>query len=164
MEEELDAIAEGERQWVPVIGEFYGPLAKQVERAQAEIEVVPQVPEYVDKDCPKCSQRLLVRYGRYGKFVACSGFPDCRHVEPLLEKIGVPCPTCTADLVERRTRKGRSFFGCIKYPECEWTSWKRPLSTPCPDCKGMLVQSSKTKSTCLECKAVALLQISEAVA
>ena len=164
MEEELDAIAEGERQWVPVIGEFYGPFAKQVERAQAEIEVVPQVPEYVDKDCPKCSQRLLVRYGRYGKFVACSGFPDCRHVEPLLEKIGVPCPTCTADLVERRTRKGRSFFGCIKYPECEWTSWKRPLSTPCPDCKGMLVQSSKTKSTCLECKAVALLQISEAVA
>lgn len=164
MEEELDAIAEGERQWVPVIGEFYGPFAKQVERAQAEIEVVPQVPEYVDKDCPKCSQRLLVRYGRYGKFVACSGFPNCRHVEPLLEKIGVPCPTCTADLVERRTRKGRSFFGCIKYPECEWTSWKRPLSTPCPDCKGMLVQSSKTKSTCLECKAVALLQISEAVA
>ena len=164
MEEELDAIAEGERNWVPVIGGFYGPFAKQVELAQAEIEVIPQVPEYLDKDCPKCSQRLLVRYGRYGKFVACSGFPDCRHVEPLLEKINVACPTCTADLVERRTRKGRTFFGCIRYPECEWTSWKRPLATPCPDCNGMLVQSSKNKTSCLECKAVAMLLVPETAA
>jgi DNA topoisomerase-1 len=94
----------------------------------------------------------VIRHGRYGKFIGCSTFPTCRFTEPWLERIGVRCPQDAGELVERRTRKGRVFYGCANYPACDFTSWKRPLATPCANCGGMLVQENSTSAVCMECQ------------
>jgi DNA topoisomerase-1 len=152
METDLDKIAHENADWIEIIREFYEPFAKQVEKAEIEMPEVKAEPEYIGRECPECQQgQLIIRWGRYGKFVSCDRFPECRYTEPYLEKIGVTCPEDGGDLVERRTRKGRIFFGCANYPECEFTSWKRPLPTPCPNCKGMLVIANKNDASCLEC-------------
>jgi DNA topoisomerase-1 len=153
MEDDLDRIASGEENWVQVIREFYEPFSKVVERAKAEMPESKAGPEFVGRTCPTCNQgQLIIRWGRYGKFIGCERFPDCRHTEPWLEKIGVICPLDGGDIVERRTRKGRVFFGCANYPECEFTSWKRPLATPCPNCAGTLVIANKQFAQCLKCE------------
>jgi DNA topoisomerase-1 len=152
MEEELDEIAEGSRPWVEVIREFYGPFAKQVKRANEEMPEMRAEPELLDRMCPESGHPLVVRHGRYGKFIGCSNFPECRYTEPWLEKIGVKCPLDGGDLVERRTRRGRVFYGCANYPECEFTSWKRPLPQPCPDCGGTLTAENRTHAVCLKCE------------
>jgi DNA topoisomerase-1 len=99
-----------------------------------------------------CGSDLVIRYGRFGKFISCSTFPACRHTEPWLEKIGVKCPEDGGEIVERKTRKGRVFFGCANYPTCQFTSWKRPIAAPCPNCGGMLVISNKREVQCLNCE------------
>jgi len=152
MEEDLDKIAAGDAEWVKIMDEFYGPFSKKVEKAQEDMPVVKSEPEPVGRDCPKCGRELVIRYGRYGKFISCSGFPDCRHTEPWLEKIGVTCPQDGGDLVERKTRKGRTFFGCNNYPECDFTSWKRPIEQPCPNCQGLLVIVNKREVQCIKCE------------
>lgn len=152
MEEELDEIASGEREWVPVLREFYGPFAEQIKAAETDMPQVNTGPEYVGRDCPKCGKPLLMRYGRYGKFIGCSGFPECRHVEPILEKVGVACPKDGGDLIERKTRKGRVFYGCANYPNCDWTSWKKPIKPPCPTCGGLLVIANKNSAVCTVCE------------
>lgn len=152
MEADLDLIAAGEKDWAPVIDSFYKPFAEQVRRAEAEMPNVNTGPEEIGRDCPDCGKPLVIRYGRYGKFIGCSGFPECRHMEPWLEKVGVSCPLDGGDLVERRTRKGRTFYGCANYPECEWTSWKRPLPQPCPECGGLLVVKNRTHAVCTVCE------------
>ena len=152
MEEQLDQVAGGNQSWVKVISEFYGPFAEQVQHAN---EVMPEVktePEEAGRDCPDCGQPLVIRWGRHGKFIGCSNFPTCRYTEPWLEKIGVRCPKCEGDLVERKTRKQRTFYGCVNYPECDFTSWKKPLATPCPNCKGMLVFANKQFAACINCE------------
>ncbi len=155
MEEELDKIASGDLGWVSVIREFYGPFSEVVERAKAEMPESKAEPEYVGRTCPTCNQgQLIIRWGRYGKFIGCERFPDCRHTEPWLQKIGVICPLDSGELVERRTRKGRTFFGCANYPACEFTSWKRPLPAPCPNCGGTLVIANKLNASCLKCETV----------
>ncbi len=151
MEEDLDRIAAGEREWVPVLREFYGPFKAEVERAYQEIPAIELGDEEVGRDCPQCGGKLIVRWGRFGKFIGCSNFPECRYTEPWLEKIGVACPECGGEIVERKTRKGRIFYGCMNYPTCQWTSWKRPLPTPCPVCGGMLVLQNKQWAKCLNC-------------
>jgi DNA topoisomerase-1 len=156
MEEDLDKIAAGEAKWVKVMDEFYGPFAKTVEKAQVDMPVVKSGPEPIGRECPECGKELVIRYGRYGKFISCSGFPDCRHTEPWLEKIGVTCPKDGGDIVERKTRKGRIFYGCNNYPECDFTSWKRPIERPCPKCGGLLVISNKREVQCLKCEEVFL--------
>jgi len=121
-------------------------------------------PEEIGRDCPECGSPLVLRHGRYGKFIGCSNFPECRHTEPWLEKIGVKCPKCGGDLVARRTRKGRPFYGCENYPECEFTSWKRPLASPCPSCGGLLIVENRQQARCTECDeqfAQSILQIEE---
>lgn len=151
LEDKLDEIAAGERKWVDVVGDFYGPFAEQVRHAE---EVMPEVkaePEKIDRMCPECGNQLIVRHGRYGKFIGCSNFPTCRHTEPWLEKIGVKCPLDGGELVQRQTRKGRVFYGCANYPECEFTSWKRPLPHSCPDCNNLLVVSNKEHAQCIHC-------------
>ncbi len=152
MEEDLDKIADGEAEWVKIIDEFYGPFAKKVEKAQEDMPVVKSGPEPIGRNCPECGRELVIRYGRYGKFISCSGFPECRYTEPWLEKIGVTCPQDGGDLVERKTRKGRTFFGCKNYPECDFTSWKRPIPQPCPNCQGLLVIANKREVQCLKCE------------
>jgi DNA topoisomerase-1 len=158
MEEDLDRVAEGSEDWTRVIDAFYKPFAITVAKAQAEMPVTNTGPELIGRACPECNKDLILRYGRYGKFIACSGFPACRHTEPFLLKIGVTCPKDSGDVVERKTRKGRIFFGCNNYPNCDFTSWKRPLAQPCPSCSGLLVVASKREAQCTACEETFLLE------
>lgn len=152
MEEDLDRIAAGQQNWVKTIRSFYDPFARQVALAEKSMPENKSGPEPIGRSCPKCGQELVIRWGRYGKFIACSGFPDCRYTEPWLEKIGVQCPKDQGDLVERKTRKGRTFYGCANYPNCDFTSWKLPLPKPCPACGGLLVVANKNQAQCLDCQ------------
>jgi DNA topoisomerase-1 len=152
MEAELDQIASGEREWVPVLREFYAPFEKDLKRAEVEMEEVDIGNQETGEMCPECGQPLVIRFGRYGKFIGCSGFPECRYTQPFLEKIGVACPECGSDLVEKKTRRGRTFYGCSNYPECEFASWQRPLPQPCPNCGGLVVQKGRDKAQCIACE------------
>ncbi|MFZ5905127.1 MAG: type I DNA topoisomerase [Chloroflexota bacterium] len=157
MEEDLDKIAAGNEEWVRVMNAFWGPFSVKVAKAQAEMPVTKSGPEPIGRACPECGRELVIRYGRYGKFISCSGFPECRHTEPWLEKIGVTCPKDGGDVVERKTRKGRIFYGCMNYPNCDFTSWKRPLAQPCPKCGGLLVIANKREAQCTVCQESFLL-------
>jgi len=152
MEEHLDEIAAGQREWVPVVREFYIPFKQRLDEADRKIEKVDLEPQEIGRDCPECGQPLIIRWGRYGKFIGCKGFPECRYTEPWLEKVGVACPQCGGDLVEKRTRKGRVGYGCINYPDCEFWVWKRPLPQPCPACGGLLTEGRKGWAKCIACE------------
>ena len=152
MEEDLDRIANGELPWVKVVREFYEPFSKQVSQAEKDIPEMNMGPELVGRACPECGHDLVIRWGRFGKFISCSNFPECRYTEPWLEKIGVKCPQDGGEIVERKTRKGRTFYGCANYPECDFTSWKRPLASPCPACGGLLVVADKRNAQCTVCE------------
>jgi DNA topoisomerase-1 len=152
MEDDLDRIASEGQEWVPIVRRFYEPFKAEVDRAKAHAPNVEVQSERTERACPDCGQELVIRYGRYGKFIGCSDFPTCRYTEPWLDKIGVACPNCGNDLVERKTRKGRTFYGCSTYPSCDWTSWKRPLGTPCPVCGGLLIVQSKDWAVCQKCR------------
>jgi DNA topoisomerase-1 len=151
MEEKLDEIAAGECAWVEVVRDFYEPFEEQVRHAEEAMPEVKAEPEKIDRTCPECGHQLIIRHGRYGKFIGCSNFPTCRYTEPWLDKIGVKCPKDGGDLVQRRTRRGRVFYGCVNYPDCDFTSWKRPLPYSCPDCNGLMVVSNKEHAQCLNC-------------
>ena len=152
MEEDLDMIANGQAEWVEVMHEFYRPFAEDVKKAQAEMPVTKTGPEPIGRQCPEDGGELVIRHGRFGKFISCSNFPTCRYTEPWLEKIGVICPKDGGELIERKTRKGRTFYGCINYPNCDFTSWKRPLKQPCPKCGGLLVVADRHKAQCTNCQ------------
>jgi len=157
MERDLDKIAAGDERWVKVIREFYEPFNAQVQRAQTEMPTQKAELEKIGRACPECGHDLVIRWGRYGKFVSCSNFPACRHTEAFLEKIGVTCPKDAGEIVIRKTRKGRLFYGCANYPNCDFTSWKRPLPNACPKCGGMLVEANKREAQCLNCQESFLL-------
>ena len=187
MEEELDEVARGEGQWEPVVRQFYKPLEARLEAAAA----APRIEEVTDEVCDKCGKPMIKRWGRYGQFLACSGFPECRNTRPLegesegapvptdvkcdlcespmvarggrfgrflacsrypdckgtkpiLVKVGVVCPKDGGDIVERRTRRKRIFYGCANYPKCDFTSWSRPMPLPCPNCKGLIVVAGRS--------------------
>lgn len=156
MEEELDEIAEGKRQWRPALREFYEPFACDLEKARTQMPQIVQE-EPVRRDCPSCGgvNTLVIRYGRFGKFIGCANYPECRYTEPWLERMGIACPTCGSEkggeIVVRRSRRGRTFYGCSRYPECDFTSWKRPLHTPCPNCGGLLVEQTRKTARCQTC-------------
>jgi DNA topoisomerase-1 len=152
MESDLDRIASGEQPWVDLIRDFYAPFEKQVQKAEEAIPEMKMELEPIGRTCPKCGHELVTRWGRFGKFISCSNFPECRYTEPWLEKIGVRCPKDGGEIVERKTRKGRTFYGCINYPACDFTSWKLPLATPCPNCQGLLVVADKQHAQCLQCE------------
>ncbi len=152
MEAELDAIASGKRSWVRVIDDFYEPFSAQLEEARIAMPEVKAEPEILDRECPESGHPLQIRHGRYGKFIGCTNFPECRYTEPWLERIGVQCPQDGGDIVERRSRRGRVFYGCSNYPECDFTSWKRPLKAPCPNCGGTLVAENRKLASCLRCE------------
>lgn len=152
MENDLDQIASGEKIWQDIIGDFYEKFSPQVERAKEEMPETKTGLEKIGRECPQCGHDLVIRFGRFGKFISCNNFPTCRYTEPMLEKVGVKCPECAnGEIVLRRTRKGRIFYGCSNYPECQFTSWKLPVATPCPTCGGLLVVSNKREVTCTKC-------------
>lgn len=157
LENELDDIAAGKLQWRPMLNEFYRPFEQQLNDARRNMPQIAQE-EFVGRDCPSCGghQTLMVRYGRYGKFIGCGNYPECRYTEPWLDRMGIACPTCGkehgGELVERRSRRGKVFFGCSRYPDCDFTSWKRPTPQPCPNCGGLLVEQNRTTVQCINCQ------------
>ncbi len=157
MEEDLDEIASGERKWNDVIAEFYKSFEPKLEHAREEIPENQIEPEKLGRECPECGGELVVKWGRYGKFISCSNYPQCKYTEPYLERIGVACPLDGGEIVVRKTRKGRIFYGCSNYPECEFSSWNRPMDIKCPDCGGLLTIKNKSKAQCMECKEIFLL-------
>ncbi|CAN5840379.1 type I DNA topoisomerase [soil metagenome] len=154
LEAELDEIAAGDRAWIPTLHQFYAPFTSTLARAEETMERVKIRDEPTDEICEICGRPMVIKLGRYGKFLACSGFPDCRNALPLLTKIGLPCPTCTiGEVVERRSRKGRTFYGCNRYPECDFVSWNKPSGEACPECGSYLVYVGKGASVkCSSCK------------
>lgn len=163
MESELDEVAAGKRKWTDLLAEFYASFEPLLKKAQAEMPVTKSEPEKIGRACPECGHDLVIRWGRYGKFISCSNFPNCRHTEALLQKIGVTCPKDGGDIVERKTRKNRIFYACSNYPNCDFTSWKKPIPTPCPNCKGLLVISNKREVQCINCEESFLIeQVTEA--
>jgi DNA topoisomerase-1 len=137
MEEDLDKVEEGQEDWVRLLHEFYGPFAEVLHKAEQNIEEVEIAPEEIGEPCPRCGRPLVKRRGRFGQFIACSGYPACSYTRPV--GIGVRCPSDGGEIVERRTRKGRMFYGCANYPACTFTSWDRPTGRSCPVCGQMLV-------------------------
>jgi len=128
MEDELDEIARGERKWKPTIESFYTPFEKKLEETEEKAEKIKMKVEKSDKKCPLDGKDLIVRYGKFGKFLACSGFPDCKHTEALEEMVGVKCPQDGGDVLVRHTKKGKTFYGCKNWPECKYASWTKPKS------------------------------------
>jgi len=152
MEEDLDLIASGKRKWVPVLRDFYGPFEQTMQYAEKHMENLNLGEQSTGEVCDKCGHPMVVKWGRYGKFIACSNYPACRNTKPFQVKIGVACPQCDGDLVEKKTRRRRVFYGCSNYPECEFASWKRPLPQPCPACGGLLVEADKEWAKCIQCE------------
>jgi DNA topoisomerase-1 len=152
MEDNLDDIAGGQKPWQPVLAEFYQPFESTVERAETEMDKVQLEPEYAGEDCSKCGRPMLIRLGRFGRFMACSGFPECRNTRAIVKSTGVSCPNChEGELVIKRTRKGRTFYGCSRYPDCDFSLWDRPLNQPCPECGSLLTVSGRSRAKCTGC-------------
>ena len=164
MEEELDDVSRGERDWVPMLGEFYGPFEKALSNADESMPKV-RMDEETDEVCDcggsdkcehtdTCGKPMVIKTGRFGRFIACTGFPECRKTKPILKKTGVSCPKpdCGGDIVERRAKgRGRSFYGCSNYPECDLILNQQPLPTPCPECAGLMVMKGRDNSACTNC-------------
>lgn len=164
MEEELDDVSRGERDWVPMLGEFYGPFEKALSNADESMPKV-RMDEETDEVCDcggsdkcehtdTCGKPMVIKTGRFGRFMACTGFPECRKTKPILKKTGVSCPKpdCGGDIVERRAKgRGRSFYGCSNYPECDLILNQQPLPTPCPECAGLMVMKGRDNSACTNC-------------
>jgi len=154
MEENLDRIAAGERDWVAVLREFYGPFEQALQLAEQTMEKTVLPPEETGLLCEKCGHPMVVKMGRFGKFVACSNYPQCRNTKPYVVKTGVKCPQCAGDLLEKKTRKGRTFYGCANYPNCQFSVWQRPWPDPCPKCGGLRTEAGKNKTKCTQCQTV----------
>ena len=142
MEEKLDEVAEKKHTKDEVLSEFYGPFKKDLDHAGVAIPIVEIPLEVSDVPCDKCNDgtMMVIREGRFGKFLACPNFPKCRNTKPILHPIGVKCPKCGDDILERKSKTGKVFYGCEKYPECDYTTWDKPLNEKCPDCGAMMVE------------------------
>ncbi|WP_085508251.1 type I DNA topoisomerase [Thalassobacillus devorans] len=152
MEEDLDAVEEGNVEWVKIIKDFYTGFEPRLEKAEKEMEKVEIKDEPAGVDCEKCGHEMVYKMGRYGKFLACSNFPDCRNTKPILKKVGVTCPKCKeGEVVERKSKKRRTFYGCERYPDCDFISWDKPISRPCPKCSSLLVEKKSKKGVQIQC-------------
>ena len=140
MEGLLDRVEEGAVEWKSVIRNFYPDLEEAVETAEKELETVKIEDEVTDVICEECGRNMVIKYGPHGKFLACPGFPECRNTKPYLEKVGVPCPKCGKDIVIRKTKKGRKYYGCEDNPNCDFMSWQKPSKEKCPQCGGYMVE------------------------
>lgn len=152
MEKDLDSVEEGQVKWVEVIDGFYQDFEKRVSYADAEMEKIVIKDEPTGEDCEQCGSPMVYKLGRYGKFMACSNFPDCRNTKAIVKEIGVPCPSCgEGQIVERKSKTKRLFYGCDQYPTCEFVSWDKPINRPCPKCNSMLVEKKLKKGIQIQC-------------
>ncbi|MFB5660578.1 type I DNA topoisomerase [Alteribacillus sp. HJP-4] len=153
MENDLDYIEEGRQNWIEIIDEFYQGFEKRLKVAEDEMKEVEIKDEPAGEDCEKCGHEMVYKMGRYGKFMACSNFPECRNTKAIVKDIGVKCPRCSeGNIVERKSKKRRTFFGCDRYPECEFVSWDKPIARKCPKCDGLLVEKKTKKGVHVQCK------------
>ncbi|MFA5178448.1 MAG: type I DNA topoisomerase [Candidatus Paceibacterota bacterium] len=147
MEKDLDKVAQGKESWTKVLEKFYHPFAKNLETKYAEVEKKTVETQLVEKTCPKCGKPLAIKFGRFGKFLACSGFPECRHTEPLEKKTiktGIVCPKCEqGEIIGKKTKKGKLFYGCSKWPDCDFALWDKPTGEKCSKCNSLLVEKNK---------------------
>ena len=152
MEGLLDGVEEGTVDWKSIVLNFYPDLEASVKKAEEDLEKVNIADEQTDVVCENCGRHMVIKYGPHGKFLACPGFPECRNTKPYLEKINVPCPKCNKDIVIRKTRKGRVFYGCEDYPNCDFMSWQRPVEKKCPKCGNyMVIRGNKLVCSNQEC-------------
>lgn len=158
MESKLDEIEEGDIRWKNVVGEFYEPLKEAIEEAKEKIEKI-NMDEETDEICELCGSNMVIKYGRFGKFMACKNYPDCKNTKPLVNKVGVKCPKCKeGEIILRKSKKGKAFYGCSNYPECDFISWYKPTGEICKECGSYMVEKqtkNETKEVCSnkECKA-----------
>ena len=151
MEEKLDGVESGDVEWVQMLETFYGPFEETVKKASETIERVKIEDEVSDIPCEKCGAMMVYKTGRFGKFLACPNFPNCRNTKAIIEKIDVPCPKCGAALIKRKSKRGKVFYGCEKYPDCDFVSWDKPTAMQCPKCGGMMVQKVGQNGSYITC-------------
>ena len=151
MEEKLDGVESGDVEWVQMLETFYGPFEETVKKASETIERVKIEDEVSDIACEKCGAMMVYKTGRFGKFLACPNFPNCRNTKAIIEKIDVPCPKCGAALIKRKSKRGKVFYGCEKYPDCDFVSWDKPTAMQCPKCGGMMVQKVGQNGSYITC-------------
>lgn len=142
LEEKLDAVEEGNASWKKIVSDFYEPFAETLKEAEQKIGKIKVEDEVSEEVCELCGRNMVIKMGRFGKFLACPGFPDCKNTRPLLEEAGVNCPKCGEKLVVRRSKKGRKFYGCSRYPDCDFISWEKPAPIPCPKCGELMVEKN----------------------
>jgi DNA topoisomerase-1 len=151
MESELDHVEEDTENWVDVLGRFYGPFERELEEAERKLPKVEQRDEPTDEICQNCGKPMVIKTGRFGRFISCSGYPECKTTKPILKETGAPCPKDQGMIVERKSRKGRTFYGCANYPACDFVSWDRVISEPCPVCGAYVTAKSKRGVVSFEC-------------
>lgn len=151
MEDELDKISEGDYYWKELIRKFYKKLSHDLDIAEKTIEKVEIRDEITDVKCDKCGRNMVIKMGRFGKFLACPGFPECRNAKPLVEKIGVKCPKCGGEIVIKRSKKGRKFYGCDNYPKCDFVAWNEPINKKCPKCGEILTKVENRQGKYIKC-------------
>lgn len=154
MEKELDDVEESHRKWLDVVGGFWEEFSRTLEEAQGAERVPMPAPELIGEDCPECGEPLVKKHGRFGEFIACTGYPKCRYTRAILTTLGVKCPICGeehgGEIVKRRSKKGRTFYGCSRYPDCDYVSWDQPTNDRCPECGEPLFRRGKT-NFCRKC-------------
>ncbi|MBA5850478.1 type I DNA topoisomerase [Clostridium sp. cel8] len=152
MEDKLDRIEEGKEDWRKVVEEFFEPMKKAIDIAEKEVAKITIEDKVTDIKCDKCGRFMVIKHGRFGDFLACPGYPECKNTKPIVKELDVKCPKCGGKVVEKRSRKGRKFFGCSNYPECDFVSWFEPTDEKCPSCGSYMVKKySKSKGNYLEC-------------
>ncbi|HXZ94780.1 MAG TPA: DNA topoisomerase, partial [Dehalococcoidia bacterium] len=151
MEEQLDEIAQGKHAWIAALQEFYPTFEDMLNKAWVNLEKVSMT-QVTEETCPNCGRPMVIKIGRFGKFLACSGYPDCKTTMPYAVKTGVPCPKCGGELVKRISKKKKVFYGCSKYPKCQFTVNGKPIAQPCPSCGNLLVQYRGDWARCVACR------------
>jgi DNA topoisomerase-1 len=151
MEQKLDDVAHKNKEWVHIVQDFYTPFENNLNNATLLMEKVKLADEVTDEICPKCGKPMVIKTGRYGRFIACNGYPECKHTKSIQVKVGVNCPLCGSELVERISKKKRIFYGCSNYPNCQFASNSKPLPQPCPKCGSLLTRYRTKWAKCTKC-------------
>jgi DNA topoisomerase-1 len=153
MEKKLDKIEDGNENWVKIVDEFYKPINELIKNAEDNINkiTIEEQVEETDIKCEKCGRNMVIKKGRYGKFLACPGYPECKNTRPIVEELDVDCPKCGGKIVVRKSKKGRIFYGCGNYPNCDFVSWNKPIDKKCPNCGQYLIEKVNKGNKLIKC-------------